>query len=291
MRIEMQLFLQQGANGLMLGGMFTLMSVGLSMMFGTMKVANFAYGAMYMLGGYSAFWASNLLGVPHLLAIVIAFVTAFLLGVVMEEFGFSKFRGNEEATLIFGLGVALIARGGAVLAWGSQTRFMPISFDTYRVAGLVLPSARLWAAVASLGIVAVVYVLVNKTPWGRIIRAISDNPERAALMGFNTRLQYWLTAGLATGLAGVASVLLIPVFSLSPAMDDAALYTAMTVVILGGLGCITGCFVGGMLLGLVTAFSYGYLPSPIAPAVPLILLILTLAIRPEGLFGSKDRVV
>lgn len=287
----MQLFLQQTVNGLMLGGMFTLMSIGLSLMFGVMKVANFAYGALYMLGGYAAFWASSLLGVPNWIAILIAFAVSFLMGVLMEEVGFARFRGNEEATLIFGLGVALIARGGAVLAWGSQTRYIPVSFDTYRVGGLVFPAARLWAALSSLVIVGVVYLIVNRTRWGRIVRAVADNPERASLIGFNTRLQYALTAGLATGLTGIAAVLLIPVFSLSPAVDDSALYTAMTVVILGGLGSIPGCVVGGFLIGIITAFAFGYLPSPIAPAVPLLLLILTLALRPEGIFGSKDRLV
>lgn len=287
----MQLFLQQCVNGLMLGGLFTLMSLGLSLMFGVMKVANFAYGAVYMLGGYAAFWASNLLGVPNWAAMIVAFATAFLIGVVMEEVGFGRFRGNEEATLIFGLGVALIVRGASVIAWGSQTRYIPVSFDTYRVGGLVFLASRLWAALIALVIVAGVYLLVNRTPWGKVIRAVADNPERAKLIGCNTRLQYLLTAGLASGLAGVASVLLIPVFSLSPSVDDSALYTAMTVVILGGLGSIAGCLAGGFLLGIVTAFSYGYLPSPIAPAIPLLLLILTLAFKPEGLFGSKDRVV
>jgi len=111
----MQLFLQQSVNGLLLGGMFALISIGLSLMFGIMKVANFAYGALYMLGGYAAFWASNLLGVPNWVAILVAFAAAFMMGALMEGLGFAKFRGNEEATLIFGLGVALIARGGAVL--------------------------------------------------------------------------------------------------------------------------------------------------------------------------------
>jgi branched-chain amino acid transport system permease protein len=287
----MHLFLQQSMNGLLLGGMFALISIGLSLMFGVMKVANFAYGALYMLGGYAAFWASDLLGVPNWVAILVAFAAAFMMGALMEGIGFGKFRGNEEATLIFGLGVALIARGGAVLAWGSQSCFIPFSFNTYRVGGLVLPAARIWACVASLAIVAGVYFVVNRTAWGRIIRAVSDNAERARLVGFNTRLHYLLTAGLATGLAGTASVLLIPVFSLSPAVDDSALYTAMAVVILGGLGSIPGCIVGGLVLGIVTAFSFGYLPSPIAPALPLLLLILTLALKPDGLFGSTERAV
>lgn len=287
----MHLFFQQCANGLMLGGLFTLMSLGLSLMFGVMKVANFGYGAVYMLGGYAAFWASNLLGVPTWAAIIVAFAAGFVIGALMEEVGFSKFRGNEEATLIFGLGVALMVRGGAVLFWGSQTRYIPVSFDSYKIFGIVLPAARLHAALISLVIVAAVYVLVNRTSWGRILRAVSDNPARAGLMGFNTRMQYLLASGLAAGLAGIAAVLLIPVFSLSPDVDDAALYTAMTVVILGGLGSIPGCIVGGFILGIATALAYGYLPSPIAPAVPLLILILTLAIRPEGLFGSKERVV
>lgn len=287
----MQLFLQQILNGLMLGGMFTLMSIGLSMMFGIMKTANFAYGALYMLGGYAAFWSAKLLGTPYWLSVVAAFIVSFVLGVVIETGGFRRLRGNEDATLIFGLGVALIARGGAVLAWGSQTRYVSMSFDAYRIGPFILPASRLWAALASIVIVALVYAIVRRTPWGRIIRAVADNSERASLVGFNTSLQYALVAGVATGLSGVACVFLIPVFSLSPVVDDSALYTAMTIVILGGLGSIVGCAVGGVIMGLVTAFAFGYMDSTLAPMIPLLLLIAVLVFRPEGLFGSRERLV
>lgn len=287
----MHLFLQQCFNGVMLGCMFALMSIGLSMMFGIMRTANFAYGALYMLGGYAAFWCSNLLGAPYWLALLAGFAAGFVLGVAVELVGFRRFRGNEDATLIFGLGIALVVRGGAVLAWGSQTRYIPVSFHSYRIEGFVFPSARLWAAVASIVIVAGVYLVVTRTRWGRVVRAVADNSERAALVGFNTSMQYALVAGVATGLSAVAAVFLIPVFSLSPTVDNSALYTGMTVVILGGLGSIAGCAAGGLILGLVTAFAFGYLDSTIAPLAPLFLLLLVLIFKPDGLFGSRERAV
>jgi len=287
----MQLFLQQTINGVMLGGMFALMSIGLTMMFGIMKTANFAYGALYMLGGYAAFWCSQLLGTPYWLSLSAAFVVGCAMGVIVEGVGFRRFRGNEDATLIFGLGVALVARGAAVIAWGSQSRYVPTSFNAYHLGPFIFPSARLWAAAASVVIVAAVYLLVTRTKWGRVIRAVSDNSERASLVGFNTTVQYAVVAALATGLSAVACVFLIPVFSLSPTVDDSALYTAMTVVILGGLGSIVGCAAGSMIIGLVTAFSFGYLNSTIAPLVPLVLLLIVLAFRPEGLLGRVERTV
>jgi branched-chain amino acid transport system permease protein len=289
--MQMQLFLQQAINGVMLGGMFSLMSIGLTMMFGIMKTANFAYGALYMIGGYAAFWASSLLGTPYWLSLLIAFVVGFGMGIAVEVIGFRRFRGNEDATLVFGLGVALVARGGSVLAWGSQTRYIPTSFAAYHLGPFILPSARIWAALASVVIVLAVYLIVVRTKWGRVIRAVADNSERAQLVGFDTSFQYALVAGLATGLSAVACVFLIPVFSLSPTVDDSALYTAMTIVILGGLGSIVGCGAGGFIIGVVTAFSFGYLNSTIAPMVPLLLLLIVLAVRPEGLFGRRERAV
>jgi len=287
----MQLFLQQAINGLMLGGMFALMSIGLTMMFGIMKTANFAYGALYMLGGYAAFWSAQLLGTPYWLSLIVAFIAGYGMGIVVELVGFHRFRGNEDATLVFGLGIAILARGAAVLAWGSQSRYIPTSFDSFRLGPFILPSARLWAALASIIVIAIVYLMVTRTKWGSVIRAVSDNAERATLMGFNTRAQYAMVAGLANGLSAVACVFLIPVFSLSPSVDDSALYTAMTIVILGGLGSILGCAAGSFIIGLLTTFAFGYLNSTIAPLAPLLLLLIVLAIKPDGLFGKSERIV
>lgn len=287
----MHLFLQQLINGVLLGAMFALMSVGLSMVFGIMKTANFAYGALYMLGGYVAYWASVKLGVPFVGTVLVAFVVMFVAGVLVELVGFERFRTNDDATLIFGLGLALVIRGGAVLAWGSQTRFIGQTVQaSIEVSSFILPAARLWAGLASLGIVAILYLTITRTGWGRTVRAVADNARRAALLGINTRLQYLLVFGLGTGLSAVACVFLIPVFSLSPAVDDSALYTAFAVVILGGLGNIKGCLVAGMILGVVTALGYGYTVSTIAPIFPLLVLIFTLVFRPQGLFGRKGRL-
>lgn len=287
----MSLFLQQLINGLLLGGMFALMSIGLSMIFGIMKTANFAYGALYMLGGYAAYWCTALLHAPYVVALLVAFVAMFVAGVLVEVLGFRPLRGNEDATLIFGLGLALVIHGGAILAWGSQNRYiaMPVA-PSIHIGGFIFASARLYAGIASLVILVTIYLLVSRTRWGRIIRAVADNAHRASLLGIDTRTQYWIVFGLGTGLSAVASVFLIPVFSLSPTVDDSALYTGFAVVILGGLGNIVGCAVGGLILGIVTAMAFGYMISTIAPVVPLLVLILTLMFRPQGLFGVRGRL-
>jgi branched-chain amino acid transport system permease protein len=287
----MSLFLQQVVNGLLLGGMFALMSIGLSMVFGIMKTANFAYGALYMVGGYAAYWSSTLLHAPYLVAVLLAFIVMFVAGVLVEAVGFRPLRGNEDATLIFGLGLALVIHGGAILAWGSQNRYIAMpGAQSLTIGPFIFASARLYAGIASLIILAAIYILVSRTRWGRIIRAVADNARRASLIGINTRLQYWVVFGLGTGLSAVASVFLIPVFSLSPTIDDSALYISFAVVILGGLGNIVGCAVGGLILGLVTTISFGYMMSTIAPVMPLLVLILTLIFRPQGLFGVKGRL-
>ncbi|MDQ0391301.1 branched-chain amino acid ABC transporter permease [Labrys monachus] len=287
----MHLLVQQLINGALLGAMFALMSIGLSMVFGIMKTANFAYGALYMLGGYVAYWASVLLHAPLVAVIAIAFVVMFGAGVLVEIVGFQRLRHNEDATLIFGLGLALVIRGGAVLAWGSQTRFIGDNVQpSIEIASFIIPAARLWAGIASLVLIGLVYLLVSRTAWGRAARAVSDNARRAALLGINTRSYYWVVFGLGTGISAVACVFLVPVFSLSPAVDDSALYTAFAVVILGGLGSIGGCLVAGTILGVVTTLAFGYTVSTIAPIFPLLVLILTLIFRPQGLFGKKGRL-
>jgi len=287
----MHLFVQQIINGILLGGMFALMSIGLSMIFGIMKTANFAYGSLYMLGGYVAYWSSVLLQAPFLVAVVIAFVVMFGAGVIVEYFGFAPLRGNEDAALIFGLGLSLVIRGGATIAWGSQNRFIMSPFEGAVFFGhFVVPAARFWAGLVSLAIVGAVYFMIERTRLGRVLRAVSDDSRRASLLGINTKAQFCFVFGLGTALSALACVFLIPVFSLLPDVDDTALYIGFAVVILGGLGSIPGCIVGAMILGLVNVMAFAYTDSSIAPIFPLAILILTLMLRPQGLLGKKGRL-
>jgi branched-chain amino acid transport system permease protein len=287
----MTLFVQEVINGILLGALFALMSVGLSMVFGILKTANFAYGALYMLGGYVAYWSVALLHFPFWAALLTSFVALFLVGMVVEKVGFSHFRGNEDATLMFGLGLALLMRGAAILAWGSQNRQIPgLGSGAVLLGPFVFPSARLYASVVAIIIFIVNYYLIVRTRWGRIVRAVADDAVRATLLGVDAAWQYRLVFGLGCGIAAVASVMLIPVFGLAPTVDDSAMYTGFAVVILGGLGSIVGCVVGGMILGVVTVFAFAYTDGVLAPVFPLIVLFIVLIAKPEGLFGTQRRV-
>jgi len=287
----MILFIQEIINGVLLGALLALMSVGLSMVFGIMKTANFAYGALYMLGGYVAYWSVALLQFPFLLALLAAFVVMFCIGMVVETVGFGPFRDNEDATLIFGLGLAMLVRGAAILAWGSQNRQIPsLGHGAISLGPFLFPPDRLYAGVAAIFIFIVMYFVIVRTRWGRTIRAVADNAVRAGLLGINAAWQYRIVFGLGTGLAAVASVMLIPVFGLAPTVDDSAMYTGFGVVILGGLGSIAGCALGGMIIGIVTVFAFAYTDGVLAPVFPLIVLFLVLVVKPDGIFGSRRRV-
>jgi branched-chain amino acid transport system permease protein len=288
----MVLVVQELINGVLLGALYALMSVGLSMVFGIMKTANFAYGALYMVGGYVAYWTATLAHLPFAASIVVAFVAMFAAGVLVEMFGFEPFRTNEDATLMFGLGLALLLRGAAILAWGSQNRVISSgAHGAIKMGPFLFPPDRLYAGIAAAVIFVVLYLVVSKTQWGRTIRAVSDNATRASLLGVNPTVQYRLVLGLGSGLAAVASVLLIPVFGLAPTVDDSAMYMGFGVVILGGLGSVVGCAIGGIILGIVTVLAFAYTNGLLAPIFPLLVLFVVLIVKPEGIFGSGRRVV
>lgn len=287
----MTTFAQQALNGLLLGGMFALMALGLTVMFGVMHIVNFAYGTLYMAGAYVAYAFSSRLGLPFFAALTTAFAVLVLIGIVVESVAFRPLRMSEERTLLLGLGLLLLGRGAIIAAFGSQNHSLGIPLaGRVTIGSVVVSQQRVLTFAVSLGLFVLVWLAVSRTRAGRVMRAVAANPERAELLGVNRRLAYGLTFGVSTGIAAVAACLLSTSFSVTPTIDDQALLISFTIVILGGLGSIPGALVGGMLVGLLNTLGTQYLSQTFAPAYPYLLLLVVLLLRPQGIFGRRSRL-
>lgn len=284
-------FIQQAINGLLLGGMFALMALGLTLMFGVMKIVNFAYGTLYMVGGYIAYFFAHDAGLSFFGALACGFVVMMAVGLALEMGFFRPLRDSEERTILMGLGLLLLGRGLIIEIFGSQTHSLDIPLDGRIVIGNIVVSQQrvLTFALAVIFVVGVWFVL-SRTRVGAVTRAVSDDPIRAALLGISRSRVIAVSFAVATGLAAIAAGLLSSSFGVVPTVDDTALITSFSIVVLGGLGSVPGALIGGLAIGLLNTLGTQYISQTYAPMYPFVLLLAVLLIRPQGLFGQRERV-
>ncbi|TMJ05687.1 MAG: branched-chain amino acid ABC transporter permease [Bacillati bacterium ANGP1] len=290
--------LVQAANGLVLGIIFAVIAVGLTLVFAVLKIVNFAHGELYMMGGYFAYYAIELLGLSPFPALAAAIAASFLLAALLERtlltplYSETTERKAEYGILItFGLSVAL--RNLALIVFGPFP-LRPPSF----VAGvqqwgpLILTNDRLVAGgVGLLVLMAVVYIM-SRTAAGHALDAVSQSRESAAIVGIDPRLAYTLGFGLGGALAGAAGALMGPIFSLSPSMGILPDTQAFVIVILGGMGSVPGSIVAGILIGLLESLFTAFFPDPTralsySNAFGVLILMVILILRPTGLLGRR----
>ena len=284
------MFVQQLLNGLILGGAYALISIGLTMIFGIMNFTNLAHGAIYMLGGYAMYLASQVLGLPFFLAVAVAIVSVGVMGVLMERLVFrSVYKGPELNTLLISLGMMMFLENGALLLWGSQTLPVasPYGDTVYKVLGASVTLQRLMVLVASMVLIGLLYLFLNHTRQGKAVRATAQHPVGASLVGIHIPHVYMLTFGIGSALAGAGGALLAPLFYVFPTMGSMPLLKSFVVVVLGGMGNVQGAVVGGFLVGVAESLGGAYLSSDYKNAFAFIILIAVLVIRPQGLFGRS----
>ncbi len=285
-------FLQQGINGLLLGGMYALMALGLTLMFGIMRIVNFAYGTLYMAGGFVTYFFTSSAGMSFFPALLCAIVAMAIVATVLEQAIFAPLRHSEERTILAGLGLLLLGRGVIIQLFGSETRELPIPLQgRFNFGQIVVSQQRLLTFGIALAVIAAVWWVVSRTRSGSIARAVSDDEMRAELLGVDAKLVYTFVFALSTGLVVIAAALLSTSFGVVPTVDDLALVTSFSIVVLGGLGSIPGALVGGLAIGLVNTLGTQYLSQTYAPMYPYVLLLLVLLVRPQGLFGHREREV
>jgi branched-chain amino acid transport system permease protein len=285
--------LQHLLNGLLLGATYSLLGIGLTLVFGLMNVVNFAHGEFYTLGAYAAFAALALASVHFFLAIPLAIVAGALAGAVCERVLLRPLRAQSiDTVMLVMIGLWIAMQNAELLGWGGVAKSVPTPFPTQPVvvgAVSVAPLRIFVFAVSGLLILGA-HLLLSRTKLGRAMRATFQDRETAALMGVSIERIHTVTFAFGAGLAAAAGALLGPVFLLYPSMGDLASLKAFSVVILGGLGNFGGAALGGLVLGIAEELGAGYISSGYRDAVGFLMIVAVLLLRPSGLFARAERV-
>ncbi len=279
-----------GLIGMSLGAQYALLALGFTLIFGILGVVNFAHGGFYVLGGYVAYSAVSLLGVPYAVAVLIAVLATGVLGWLFELLLLERVIDDHLATLMLTLGLYLVLSTGVLVTFGPESRqfAFPVT-GTLRYGGFYLPLANLVVLAVCLVAIGGVYLLMYRTELGRALRALADDRHIAATQGLRPRLLFPLAFAIAAGLAGLTGALVTPILSLGPQVGDPVLATSFLVVILGGFGSIGGATLAAFLVGMVEAYSSVYLGGSMGALLLFVLVLLVLVIRPSGLFGRELR--
>ena len=289
----MDALLQHLVNGLVLGGTYALLGIGLTLIFGLMNVVNFAHGEFYTLGAYAAFATVALAGLPFPAALAVAIGAGVGLGALTERILLQPLRGESiDSVMLVMIGLWIAMQNAELLGWGGVAKSIPHPFPTAPliVGPLSIAPLRVFVLGAALALIAAAYLIIHRTRLGQAMRATFQDPDTAALMGVRIGHIHTATFALGSGLAAAAGALLGPTFLAYPSMGDLASLKAFSVVILGGLGNVAGATLGGLLLGVAEELGAGYISSGYRDAVGFVIIILVLLLRPAGLFARAERV-
>ena len=275
-------------SGLINGGVYALLAIGFSLIFGVARIVNIAHTAFYMLASYALYGMLVIGGVPLLLAIPLAVVAVVAFSLVCYKLVIEPVRQHESAVLIATIALALIFQESLLVSFGGSFLGIPNAVEgVTSIIGVRVSYQRLIIlAVVAITLVATWYLL-NRTRLGLAIRAAANDQEIANLMGMNVNRVAMYTVGISVGLAAIAGVVVAPVFVVDPLMWLAPLVTMLAIVVLGGLGSLKGSLIGAFIIGYVEAITVFAVPSGsyLKGAVALSIMIVVLLMRPEGLFG------
>ncbi|WP_151446291.1 branched-chain amino acid ABC transporter permease [Lacisediminimonas profundi] len=282
--------LQAIVDGLMLGGVYAVICIGLTLVFGVVSIVNFAQAQFLMVGMYIAYFCWRHLGLDPVLGSLVSFVVVFALGFCIQHLLIRRVLGGPEVAQIFlTVGILIVLENLALIAFGSQfksvqTWYQNESIDLF---GLTISMTYAIAFVASALAGTAVWWLLAKTWWGRAVRATAQNPSAARLMGINPDHIYRVAFGLGVALTAFGGSIILPYMTVSPTVGEQFGVLMFTVVVLGGLGNVMGAVIGGLAVGVIQSLSGLFLPLQLQNIVLFIVFILTLALRPEGLIHRK----
>lgn len=292
--MEITIIAQSLLSGALVGSLYGLGALGLSLVFGVLKVLNIAHGELLMIGGYSAFWLFNLFGIDPYLSLVIVVPLMLVIGVLLHLGLFRHVTHFDEEhriknSLLIGFGLTLILQTLAIRLFTADDRSIatPYSTNALEFLGLRLPLVRFSGVIIGALVVIGLQLFLNRTYWGKAIRATAEDWRTAALSGINIRQMYLVTFALGAVLAGIAGMLVSLQFSVSPNIGLGWTLKALIVVVLAGLGSIPGTFVAGILLGLAEAASSLIFGGEYRELVGLVIFLVILSVRPQGLFGAR----
>ena len=284
-------FLQQIINGLSLGAIYALIALGYTMVYGIIKLINFAHGDIYMIGAFIGLYCGRNLGLSLIPTLLISMIGAAICGVVIEKVAYKPLRNSPKITLLItAIGVSLLLENGMRLIVGSTPQAFPklLKNEVINLGALSIETSKILMLVVSIILVLLLQFIVFKTKIGKAMRAASYDIEAASLMGININNTISITFAIGSALAGAAGVLVSLAFTVvEPYMGMIPGLKAFIAAVLGGIGSIPGALVGGLLIGLTETLTKGYISTILSDAIVFGILILILLVKPSGLFGKK----
>ena len=274
--------------GILLGGLYALIALGLSLVFGVMKLINVAHGDLVVIGSYFAYAIMTALGIDPILSLVMGMPLLFLVGFGIQKYLMRRAFGiSMEAPLIIAFGISLVLQNFAQIMWTPLSRGLttPYALESFSLGFVFVPLVYLLDFIAALVVMLALRAFMKRTYLGKAINAASQNRRAAQLMGVNTERVYAFAFAIAMATAAIAGVFLGLTFPFTPTSGVSFLIIAFGVVIIGGLGSMMGTFIGGIILGLAQTLGGFYFGAATQMLVAYIIVLIVLAVRPQGIFG------
>jgi branched-chain amino acid transport system permease protein len=275
-------------SGILIGGVYALLSIGLTLIFGVLRIVNFAQGEFIMLAMFGAYWSNALLGIDPYLSALVVVPVIFVLGMAVERFVIQRILYAPHSMQIFAtFGISVLLQNLALTFWGPDYRSVSTAYTSlaYTVGGLSISATSLFAFIAALIMASALIVFLHFTRGGRALRAMVQNRYAASLMGVDTKRLNRLAFGCGVACAAVCGCILTPMYYTFPTVGLDLIITGFVVVVLGGMGSIAGAVVGGLIIGIAQTLTGFYLSVEFKDVVALLLFIVILLVRPQGLFG------
>lgn len=286
-------FVQLLINGLAIGMVYALIATGLSLIFGVLEIVNFAHGEFYMLGAFLAYFASTELHLNYWMTIVLVVITSLAVGYVLYKALLSTMRGaNFERSMLLTLGLSMVLQNGAIYLFTSSPRIMrtEYTYQSLTIEGARISLLRIYAMVLGVAAFGLLYFVLHHSRTGKAIRAVSQNREAALMVGVDPKVVSGVAVAIGIGLCGLAGAALAPVYSVHPLMGFNYIFKAFALVIIGGLGNVSGAAIAAVSLGVLESFAGGFLSQVVVDAMAFVVMIGVLLVRPQGLFGSGVRI-
>ena len=281
------LVLQGLAIGVLTGILYVLIALGLTLIYGILHIVNFAHGEIYMLGAMGVFYGYVVLKLPFAVTLVAILALSLVFGLAVERGFFRSLRGQWLQLVVASVGISLIIQSLGWIAFGIQEKNVPSFFTgVISVAGVRLPTERLVAAAVGVVLVALLYLLVYRTKVGLAMRAIEEDEETARMLGIDADRVAALACAVGFALAALAGAFVAPIYSLNPGMGLEAILMSFLIIIVGGLGSISGTVLAGLLVGVLQSVGGVLLGAEAAYGLVFVVMIVVLVVRPRGLLGK-----